>query len=70
MDVQKFRKIHAKYERGDRLTNPELAVLIAYYDDLVKVLDTAYLPAFSLMQREAWQNQRRLHYIRDARIGK
>ncbi|WAX21448.1 hypothetical protein [Stenotrophomonas phage RAS14] len=70
MDVQKFRKIHAKYEQGDRLTDAELKTLLAFYDDLVKVLDTAYLPMFTLTQREAWQNQRRLRYMQEARQGK
>jgi len=70
MDTTKFRAIHAKFECGDRLTDRELTALIAYYDDLVKALDVGYLPVFSLMQREAWQNQRRLHYIREARVNK
>lgn len=69
MDVQKFRAIHVKFEHGDRLSNSELTALIAYYDDLVRVLDRGFLPQFTLMQREAWSNQRRLHYIRDARVN-
>jgi hypothetical protein len=69
MDVQKFRKIHDKFDHGDRLTNGELQVMIEFYDDLVKTLDRAYLPRFQLMQREAWANQRRLHEMRSFRVN-
>lgn len=70
MDVQKLRKIHVKFEQCKNLTDSELTALITYYDNLVKALDAAYLPMFSLMQREAWANQRRLHYFRDSRANK
>ena len=69
MDVQKFRKIHEKYDRGDSLTNSELQAMIEFYDNLVKALDAAYLPRFQLMQREAWSVQRRLHEIRSFRVN-
>ena len=69
MDVQKFRAVHKKFVMGDRLTNGELEALITYYDGLVNILNQGYLPQFSLMQREAWANQRRLHEIRSFRVN-
>lgn len=70
MEPKDFRELHKKLELGDSLSDAELNRLIAFYDDLVTVLDKAYLPIYTLTQREAWRHQSKLHDIRKARQKK
>lgn len=63
----KIKELHAKYERGDSLTDKELADLLEFYDNLVSALDAGFLTQYRLVQQDAWSVQRTLKGYQQAR---